>query len=205
MRKVNINLAARKTYIYLGLAFIIVGLILLIALQVSLGSKSPPAASAAAVNKALHSPADSGLAPNAADTLSGTPTHIDIPAVGINLDVIPGYYYPATKSWTLSLSDAQYAANTKPANNTGGATFIYAHNRRGVFMSLPDITKGALAKITTSNGHVFSYAYRTSVVTTPDNTSIFAYQGKPILVAQTCTGIWYQNRQLFIFDLVGAA
>jgi LPXTG-site transpeptidase (sortase) family protein len=118
--------------------------------------------------------------------------------------VIPGYYYPANKSWSLSLNDAQWGAMTAPANNKQGMTFIYAHYRKGVFLTLPKVKPGQQAIITTDNGHVFTYTFRQSVVTNPADTSLFKYQGQPILILQTCTGAWFQNRQLFMFDLVKA-
>jgi hypothetical protein len=35
----------------------------------------------------------------------------------------------------------------------------------------------------------------------PTDATLFEYKGKPILTIQTCSGVWYQNRQLFTFDL----
>jgi len=139
-----------------------------------------------------------------APTISGKPVRIIIPSVGIDLKVVPGYYYPASQSWSLSLNDAQWGAMTAPANNKQGLTFIYAHYRKGVFLTLPKIQPGAEVVITTDNGHAFTYIFRGSQITNPDDTSLFTYHGKPILVLQTCTGLWYQNRQLFRFDLVKA-
>lgn len=138
---------------------------------------------------------------NGNSTVSGTPVRIDVPSVSISLNVIPGYYYSSSKTWTLSLNSAQYAVMTAPANNKSGNTFIYAHYRKGLFLTLPKIQPGASALVTTSNGHVFTYTFRASAVTTPEDTSLFNYQGKPILILQTCTGVHFQNRQLFTFDL----
>lgn len=133
--------------------------------------------------------------------ISGVPVRLTISSVGIDLKVIPGYYNRANNSWTLSLNDAQYGTMTSPANNKQGLTFIYAHYRKGVFLNLPKVQPGTEAVVTTSNGHTFTYTFRQSVVTKPTDTSLFSYQGKPILVLQTCSGAWYQNRQLFTFDL----
>jgi LPXTG-site transpeptidase (sortase) family protein len=137
---------------------------------------------------------------NRVPLIKGTPVRIQIPSVGIDLKVIPGYYYPSSKSWTLSLNDAQYGAMTAPANNVGGETFIYAHYRKGVFLNLPKIQPGSAVIVTTDNNHIFTYTFRYSRVTQPSDTSLFTYKGKPILVLQTCSGLWYQNRQLFISD-----
>jgi LPXTG-site transpeptidase (sortase) family protein len=134
--------------------------------------------------------------------ITGVPTHINISNVGIDLKVNPGYYYPATQSWTLSLNDAQWGAMTAKPNNKEGDTFIYAHNRVHVFYTLPKVQPGDEAIVTTDNGHIFTYKFVHSTVTVPTDTSLMRYQGKPILVLQTCTGLWYQNRTLFVFDLV---
>ena len=135
--------------------------------------------------------------------LSGIPTRIQIPSVGIDLKVIPGYYNSRTNSWTLSLDKAQYAVMTVPANNHDGDTFIYAHYRKGVFLTLPKILPGAKAIVATGNGHTFTYKFTASEITKPSDGSLFKYKGKPILILQTCTGVHFQNRQLFSFDLVG--
>ena len=136
--------------------------------------------------------------------ITGTPVHIAIPNVSIDLNVIPGYYYPSDQSWTLSLDNAQWGAMTAKPNNKSGDTYIYAHYRLHVFYTLPHVKPGDEAIVTTDNGHIFTYKFVSSSVTVPTDTSLFSYKGKPILVLQTCTGLWYQYRQLFVFDLVDA-
>jgi LPXTG-site transpeptidase (sortase) family protein len=132
--------------------------------------------------------------------LSGTPVSIKIESVGIALEVAPGVYNPNDQSWSLSLDKAHWGNMTYPANNKSGLTFIYAHNRRGVFKSLPNVKLGDIAIVTTDNNQTFTYSFTASTVTKPEDASIFNYSGKPILVLQTCTGTWYENRQLFVFD-----
>ena len=196
----NMNLIKKITTLraglVLGLGALLVGCVLIAASFYgtwrSEHSASKPVRVAFSSNKA---------ADNGHPTVSGTPVHISIPSVNIDLQVIPGYYYPQSNSWTLSLNDAQYATMTAPANDKGGLTFIYAHYRLHVFYTLPKVQQGAIATVTTANGHVFTYTFRDSVITNPQDTSLFTYQGKPILVLQTCTGLWYQNRQLFTFNL----
>jgi LPXTG-site transpeptidase (sortase) family protein len=132
--------------------------------------------------------------------VSGSPVHINISSVGIDLNVIPGYYYPQTKSWTLTSTNAQYGTITAKANNKSGATFIYGHALMNVFGKLPKVQPGDTAVIKTDSGHTFIYKFQKSSVVTPDNTSLFSYKGQPVLILQTCTGAWYQNRQLFVFS-----
>ncbi len=132
----------------------------------------------------------------------GTPTHITIPNVSIDLDVIPGYYDSSNQSWTLTLNNAQWGTMTAKANNKTGLTYIYAHYRWHVFYNLPKVQPGDEAIVTTDNGHSFRYKFVSSTVIAPTDTSLFNYKGKPIMVLQTCTGVWYEKRQLFVFDFV---
>ena len=140
-------------------------------------------------------------APTKPDTISGDPVRIDIPSLKLSLPVIPGVYNEQTKTWTLTLDKVQYATITPPPNDAGGSTFLYGHYRWGVFAILHTIQKGATATITTSNGHTFTYTFESSRVTDPGDDSVFSYTGKPILTIQTCTGLFFQNRQLFTFTL----
>ena len=137
-------------------------------------------------------------------TISGEPSHIEVPAVGISIEVEPGYYNQKTQTWTLSLTKAEYAVMTPPPNNAGGNTFIYGHNRKDVFSKLLNVKNGDQAIITTKNGHKFIYSMKSRHDTSPTDSSLFDYQGPPILTLQTCSGFWYQNRSLFVFDLVKA-
>ena len=134
--------------------------------------------------------------------ITGTPSHISIPSVNIDLTVIPGYYNPKDNSWTLTLNNAQWGTMTAKPNNKSGLTYIYGHYRVHVFYTLPRVKPGDLATVTTDNGHTFTYKYVSNVVVTPQDTSLLTYQGKPVLLLQTCTGAWYQYRQLFLFDLL---
>jgi LPXTG-site transpeptidase (sortase) family protein len=192
------QITSLRAQLIAGLALLIIGLVTLGSYWLNTDHLEKSATKPKPTNQVIKNtkPVQNSQAP-----ISGTPTHISIPSVGIDLNVIPGYYYPSSNSWTLSLNNAQWGTMTAPANNQSGNTFIYAHARIGVFASLPKVKTGDQAIITTDNGHSFTYSFNASTVTTPTDTSLFGYKGKPILILQTCTGAWYQNRQLFVFDL----
>jgi LPXTG-site transpeptidase (sortase) family protein len=137
-------------------------------------------------------------------TLEGQPDNISIPSLNMSLPVINGYYNKVTEQWNLTLNEVQYATITPPPNNAGGNTFFYGHYRPEVFAYLHLIKIGAQAIVTTTNGHTFTYQLATINVVSPTDDSLFAYQGPPILTVQTCTGLFFQNRELFVFNLVGA-
>ena len=134
-------------------------------------------------------------------TIQGRPVRIEIPSLSIDLPVIDGHYNATRKTWTLSTSKAHYAVMTAPANDAGGNTFIYGHNLPKVFRKLNRIKLEAQAIITTDNGHRFTYSFTGALETVPTDDTLFHYKGEPILTVQTCSGAWYQNRQLFTFKL----
>lgn len=143
------------------------------------------------------------LLPQIPDVLSGTPVRLQIPSVSIDLEVAPGTYNEATRTWSISTTAAHYATMSVKPNNITGNTFIYGHYRPSVFYRLPKAALGAEAIITTDNGLAFHYTLSNVSETNPQDVSIFnASSSKPTLTLQTCSGTYFQNRQLFRFDFV---
>jgi LPXTG-site transpeptidase (sortase) family protein len=134
--------------------------------------------------------------------VSGKPVRIRVASRAIDLPVIDGTYDATSGNWTLSNTKAQFALNSSANNNRGGNTFIYGHDVPQVFKALEGLAVGDIAEVTTDNGYVFTYRYRSAIEVEPTNTSIFTYSGPPILTLQTCSGIWSQNRRLMTFDFV---
>jgi LPXTG-site transpeptidase (sortase) family protein len=137
-------------------------------------------------------------------SIEGQPTRLTIPSLDMSLPVVNGVYDTRTHQWTLSLDKVQYAVITPLPNNKAGNTFIYGHYRPEVFARLHDIAPASEAYLTTQNGHTFTYQLTGVKVTDPNDTSLLKYQGPPILTIQTCSGLFFQNRQLFTFRLVKA-
>lgn len=147
-------------------------------------------------------PVDGDLTENGTVIEAGKPVRIVVPSVGIDLAVVDGVYDQRTGDWTLSKDKAHYAAITPYANNVKGNTFIYGHNRRGVFAPLIRTVIGDKAYVYTDNHKVFTYVLREFKDVEPSDVGIFAYEGDPILTLQTCSGTWYEDRRLFTFDFV---
>lgn len=187
-----------RFYVFIGLFFILAGFLLSSQhfIQAWQQRNSQPT---------FAQPAKQVQATPAKATVSGFPAHISIPSVDISDDIDPGYYNKASQTWSLSLTKAEYATVTPMPNNGGGNTFIYGHNRWAVFYKLLKAQPGDQAIVTTTNGHTFTYQMTSERDTKPTDTSLFTYQGPPILTLQTCSGFWYQNRSLFVFKLVKAA
>ncbi|HTE22217.1 MAG TPA: sortase [Candidatus Limnocylindria bacterium] len=137
------------------------------------------------------------------NVIQGEPAELAIPGLGIKNSVIAGVFNSQNGQWTLTLDKVQHAIITHTPNDSRGVTFLYGHNRPEVFARLPQIQPGAEAVIKTKNGHTFRYRFKDSRTTSPADVSVFEYDGPPILVLQTCTGVFFQHRQLFTFEFVG--
>lgn len=134
---------------------------------------------------------------------AGYPVRIEVVDASIDVPVAKGYYNKQTGKWTLSKNNAHYAVMTTRPNSVGGNTFIYGHNRSNVFSRLLKIKPGAVAYVTTDNNQRFIYKMTRSFTTNPNDSSVLNYQGAPVLTLQTCSGANFQNRTLFVFELVG--
>jgi LPXTG-site transpeptidase (sortase) family protein len=132
--------------------------------------------------------------------ISGQPVSISIPSVNINVSVVDGTFDAKTQEWTLGLHTAHWGTMTPQPNDTSGNTYIYGHYRPEVFAYLHNIKPGAQAIVTTDNGYKFTYTYESSVTVSPDDTSLFSYEGPSMLTVQTCSGSWFQNRTLYKFS-----
>ena len=142
--------------------------------------------------------------PVAPEIKSGYPVRLVVPSAEIDISVTDGIYNESGKTWNVSNDRAHFAGVTNEPNNHSGNTFIYGHNRPEVFYRLPKKTIiGEKALIYTDNGLVFTYTLREISETNPqDVTSLSTVQEKPVLTLQTCSGAYFQNRQLFTFDFV---
>jgi len=176
-------------FIILGIAGILPGLYFRYQLA---SANSVPTAPVVSVTKKANLP----------DIITGKPVNLSIPSTKINVGVIDGEYNQSTKQWTITNNRAQFATITSQPNNLGGDTYIYGHYRPEVFAYLHVIKPEAEAYVTTDNGYLFTYKFREVHTVPPNDSSVFAYEGKPILTLQTCSGIWFQNRQQYTFDFV---
>jgi LPXTG-site transpeptidase (sortase) family protein len=137
------------------------------------------------------------------DAVTGYPVKVTIASLNIDVAIVPGTYNEHTKQWDLGLHTAHFATMTTQPNDQAGNTYIYGHYRPEVFAYLHNAKAGTEAVITTDNGYQFSYTLKESKTIDPTDTSVFAYDGPPIMTLQTCTGTFFQNRQQFTFTYNG--
>jgi hypothetical protein len=139
--------------------------------------------------------------------VTGYPISISIPgprpALNMNVNIIPGYYDKNTGTWTLTTTDAQFVTFSAQPNNITGNTYIYGHYRPNIFAYLHLVSLGTIATITTSNGYQFNYKYVYSYAVSPSQTAVLSTSKAPILTVQTCSGDFFQNRQMYIFSYDG--
>jgi len=191
----NIPLIARVGVLYAVVAFCVGGVALLMPRQhIVYATTTPPALEQQAVEVAQSKP-----------DIIGVPVHITLPRVGIDLDVKPGYYDEASRTWTLSNTEAFYATVSHKAGTQPGTTFIYGHNRASAFARLSKIQEADTAVITLEDGTRLTYVYARDVRVTPESTQImYEKSDYPQLVLMTCEGLLSDARRVIYFTLQGA-
>lgn len=133
--------------------------------------------------------------------ISGLPRHIELPRIGLSLDVIDGQYDAATQQWTLTDDKAQFADMTNPINNISGQTMIYGHNSPAVLEPVKDVAVGDELLVTTDTGRVLVYTYSSDRFVYPTDTSVFdEAPATPRVVLMTCEGWLSLTRRLLYFD-----
>ena len=137
--------------------------------------------------------------------LEGRPSRLQIPRLGIDLNVIGNNYDAAAKIWPVATAEANYAANTALINNYQNQTLIYGHNNHKVLGKTDDLQVGDSLLIRTDNGHTFEYVYRADEIIKPSDAWIFSsLSGQPGLKLLTCAGDQFELRRLMDFQLVNA-
>lgn len=185
----------RKKFIILGLALALIGLFG--CLEVWRQTQPQPAPFTTRIVSAAPKP----VIPATPTYIEGDPAHLEVSSVNVSIDVIPGYYNARTQTWTSSITQAVFATMTAKPNNQTGGTFIYGHNRSSVFQRLLNAKIGDTAVVTTTNGHRFVYKLTSVHDTNPTDVSVLHYEGPPVLTLQTCSGVFYQYRRMFTFNL----
>lgn len=141
--------------------------------------------------------------PRIPSSVSGSPTHISVKSVAVDLPVINGSYDPKTETWTLTKTNAQFATISAQPNNKTGTTYIYGHDTKAVFNPLHNLKFGEEAAITTDNGYRFVYTFKSSIITSPYAVNELTSSSEaPRLSLQTCYGPTSAERRIFHFDFV---
>lgn len=160
-------------------------------------SNPPVAAQIASINQATE-------VQNNEEAITGQPAQLSIERIDVKLAIVDGTYDAARDNWTLSDDAAHFATMTALPNNKQGTTFIYGHNTAAVLEPVKNIAAGDILTITTTNGHVFKYAYVNDMSVTPDQTNVLnPHSNKPQLTLMTCQGLFSETRRIMYFEFVG--
>jgi LPXTG-site transpeptidase (sortase) family protein len=135
------------------------------------------------------------------DHTFGKPVWVSIPRLSLGVNVEAGSSDRDGRKWTLSWTKAYYATVSAIPNDLAGNTVIYGHNVKEVFGRTEDLKIGDRLFIRTDKGLLVTYRFFSSFDVDPSDTSIFDYQGKPIVTLITCSGILDQKRRLMQFEL----
>lgn len=129
------------------------------------------------------------------------PSSLNIPSLGIIVEIRDGFYDENTNTWTLGDDFAYFATSTAKPNEKGGKTFLYGHARQNIFLNLFKLREGDNAYITTRDGNQYTYSYEDSYTTDPTDIGAMKPTKNPTLTIQTCSGFRFQNRTMFNFKL----
>lgn len=125
-----------------------------------------------------------------------TPTHLQIPQLGIDLNVQNGGYNSYTKQWGIDSQHAFYLSTPTP--------IIYGHAILNVFGKLAHAKPGDLLVITTQNSQKLYFEYTSSLVINANDDSILHTKTQNQIFVMTCTGPDWQQRRVSQFNYVGA-
>lgn len=182
------------TYGYL--AVIHAGVAVLFAVSLHVAPPTEPVAAATTVARPAVTVQEIPIRPVVA-----TATRVAVPSVGIDVPVRDGTYDADRQSWAIDDTAAFRADVTVPINNANGTTLIYGHARWPLFGALPDVRPGAEAYVYTAEGIRFVYTFLSSRQVDPADVSVLTSSGPPILLLQTCSGIFDAYRTLVAFEL----
>ncbi len=155
-------------------------------------SPSPPALAAATPTPAP--------TPAPAAVQYAAPTHLAIPAIGVDAPVVPlGLDADAIPEVPAVGSDVgwyNFSARPGQGSNVVVAGHLQLHQVPAVFWRLDELQPGDLIQITTDSGQRFAYQVtsRRSVSSTdPDSVKVIYPTGREMLTLVTCGGTWVAN------------
>jgi hypothetical protein len=140
--------------------------------------------------------------------ITGVPSRLMMPDVGIDLPVTRGAYNTANQSWTL---DSRHVFINTLTNSdaligeredTSRSPLLYGHNSPKLLGKTKNLVPGQVLQIVTENGYVMQYSFARAIELTPQDSWILDYTGTEDLMLMTCSGVWYEKRRVLFFDLV---
>jgi sortase (surface protein transpeptidase) len=143
------------------------------------------------------------LAPETRTAMTfGQPASLSLPRLGVALDILPGTYLPASKTWTLDSAHAFYMQ--PPEGMAAHVPIIYGHNIPAVFRKLDGVAPHEVLRITTQDGRLLLFTYVGDRVVQPDDDTAIRVSAHNTIFLITCTGSHFQQRRILQFEYLGS-
>jgi len=119
------------------------------------------------------------------------PTHISIPSIKIDLDVIPAVIKNGV--WDISYSNATFL-NSSKAPGENGNIVIYGHNKKLIFGNLPYLSIGQKIIVKTESGKTHEYQVYKKDFVAPSRIDLVSPTDHEELTLFTCWGLFDSQR-----------
>lgn len=122
--------------------------------------------------------------------------HLELPSLATSLNIKQGLYDSVSRTWTL---DQQNAFQIKEA----ATPIFYSHNKKGLFDQLAELKGGELLIVTTAVGERLNFRYVSYKTLDPEDAWILNEITKDQVILFTCTGLFFEARNIFYFQYEG--
>lgn len=137
----------------------------------------------------------SGSVPSVGIHKGSRPVSINIPSVGLSLDVKEAAIENGV--WQTSEVDANHL-NQSAYPGDGGNIVIYGHNKNSIFGPIRWLEKGAEIEVTDEKGIKHTYRVIETTEVSPDNIQFVLPKSEEILTLYTCTGLFDSKRFIVV-------
>ena len=186
----NIKFSGRTVVTLLAVALLSGGLFVLV--RMDLAQKAIPLTSSDSI---IHSIPQTVSSDNTNDLVLGTPSHLSLERIGIDLAVKPGLYNTQAHTWTLNNQDAFSMKGSQ-------TPLIYGHDRASVFKNLSTIAYGDKLKIVDDTGKQYLFSYQRNFNVAPSDSKFLSVPYKNTLLLLTCSGPKFESRNVLVFKYI---
>lgn len=120
------------------------------------------------------------------------PVQINIPNIGIKLNVLAGSFNQTTGRWTISDNEAFLAQGS-------ATTLIYGHNKPAVFGSLRKVSENDELHVKYQDGTESRFIYSSTKFVEPEDVSVLSEQNTKTIMLLTCDGLFNNKRRIVYF------
>lgn len=133
----------------------------------------------------------------------GVPTRLELPRLGIRLNVQAGGYNPISHTWLLDTFHAFYAQQGMIDGVVPATPLIYGHALPSVFGSLDGVGRNEQLVITRADGRTLLFRYTGDQVVSPNDDSVLHTHLPTTVLVMTCTGQLSESRRVLHFTYEG--